>query len=291
MYRNGLITSFSIAIALIYGETQDEYSTQQRLVARAMNSAIILSTTCTVRIRALEKNKDHPSDPMTLNIATWVLTILSVVVVVKTWIWTQSECGQYQLSLNPANISGVLLWTAFGLYIFTQLVKLQFVYRKIFGLGKTEGRRRCYIYTIVICWSITIGFEILTAEVEMRAQVLVSQSGSIPIDLATTSRWGLGQVMAIVMLALPVWDITTFWYEENKPAVDKFLSPIPLVRRLIKKRSREGHDDMEMGMLQRDDVEQGPYPLAYPEDGFVRRRNSGFTTIDEDFPITALYSR
>lgn len=247
-----------------------------------MNSTIIISTTTIARIRWLEKHKEKPSTLTILNVAGLILSILSMVVFFRTWIWLVTECGTFQLSLNPTKISRDLLLTALALNTLTWLVRNQIVYFRVFRLGKTERLRKAYIYTITACWSVTVVFDILTAEFEMASKFIVDKSTNEPVDTSSVSHWGVGQVMALVMLGLPVWDILTYWYKCNKERVDDVLCRLPFLGGYFRKRLRpEGRDEMEIGMLEQRDVEQR---VEEEEDLYEIQINAsqGIETIEEE---------
>jgi len=265
VYRNGLITSYSITIALLYGQTLKEYSTQQLLIARAMISAIILSTTCIAYIRYLQNERQlRGKVSMSLNVASLTLTILSFVVTVRTWIWHISACGRFQLSLTSSTeVSTALFWTSVALYTATTLLKNKRIFKSIMfernGKERSDRYKTAYINVIIAFWSLTFLFDLLTAEFIM--YTALQYEAIYAKDSSTPQHWGLGQVIALVMLAVPLWDIAYYHYEKNQPQVDKALGRAPLVGQFYL-RVRKRPTDQEMDPL-----------TAHPAQNIVHEEN------------------
>lgn len=230
MYRNGLIVSFSITIALIYGQTLGEFNPQQSLVARAMASAIILTTTSVSRIRALEyyrRTKEekgftpYPTEPApgTLGWLMTILTILSLVVWVRGWlVFEFSSCGQYLL--NPAETVAVrvMIYTVLVLTTIANLVRNVSTYKLVFKLGEPDHLRVRYIYIIITLWAIVCSLELVIAEYGLYVEQRYDDN--LPTAGGTSPQfWGIGQVLALVMLALPVWDIGAYYCVPHKKAI------------------------------------------------------------------------
>lgn len=278
LYRNGLITSFSIFIALLYGQTLGEYNPQQDLVIRAMGSASSLSTTSIARIRAVEyygRTKrergfspyiDEPA-PGTVGWLTNVLSLISLVAWLRTYVVFEFlTCGKFLY--NPAETISLraLLYMALALSLITDVVLETtwcWVFKSGFKGGETEPLRVKYINCTIILWTMSCSLELIVAEYGLYVERRYDNMHPPQANGTSPEFWGIGQVIALVMLAVPLWDLIAFYCRPHKVAMYRFFQWTWILRFLVIRRKEdempqeESEEPEHQPDIEMDDLHQG----------------------------------
>lgn len=247
VFRNGIVTAFSLDIAFLYGLTQGEYSLQQQFVAVDLIIIIAVSTFVPgiyhVFGELRELRVDNSLSRFVLLMTCVAIMMLTAIVNSKASSSSFQKCNQFQYS-SPG-----VKYQQKNTVIIASLVALVFLHL-FYGVIALIPRfkpyaKKVFFFGIAPCWLVIYVLAIIATELLVSKTIYYGgQDGTYTVIPLSASRWGLGQVMAMVMLGLPIWDIGGYYYERNRTAVDTFFWHSICFSRLRQRRKQQ--PDLEM---------------------------------------------
>jgi hypothetical protein len=223
IFRGSLVTSLSFTIAFVFGEAQQTYSTQVQWVAILLASIIVVSTNCTgltILLGVFNDNKPNPVLDTMVTIVALPATIgLLLTAIFKKSTWIAVRCTRVQYS-TETHIVRVFSYTTLTLLWITGLLSFIRILYFRYSNSQNTTQKRMWFCIVSVCWLLTFVFTVGTAEFLMGAAFYEEKDGgSIALRAST---WGLGQVMAVIMMASFIWEIANFYSERYQVCLHNF---------------------------------------------------------------------
>jgi len=205
LFRNAIVTLYAIYIALEFAHREQGYSEQQQIV--------VSSLACGLGPSAWSMMFVQPSPLKRYNLLNFfALLILGAVALVK--LLGAPDCSDFAVSRTRAG--GILF--PVGLILGFLIFCIAIFYRMVPTGHRKNMARRC----LILAWVLFSLVTVIGSEVNMGIYVYIREDGQI--DTLNTTSWGLGQVMAVVMLASQLREIGASYVERSTSAMENFVA-------------------------------------------------------------------
>jgi hypothetical protein len=208
LLRNAIVTVYAMCIALQFAHREQGYSEQQDIVVCILVCGLALSAAPTMFLQ-----------PSLDSLLTWynslayiAMGILGVVILEK--LLQAFDCSDFSV---PTTRAGRILFTL-ALSLGLLLASITVLYSMVL----TEHRKNLAKHCLIVIWVLFCLFTIIGAEVNMAIYVYIRQDGQT--QTLNTNDWGLGQVMAMVMLLSQLGEIGASFIERSTFATDNFVA-------------------------------------------------------------------
>jgi hypothetical protein len=205
LFRNAIVTVFAICIALQFAHREQGYSEQQDLVVCILAWGLGLSAWPTMFLQS--------------SLFTWynllaliAMDILSTVIFAK--LLEAIDCSDFSV---PTTSAGRILF-ALALILGFLFFSITALYSRVLTGHRKNLAKNC----LIVIWILFCLFTIIGAEVNMAIYVYIRQDGQA--ETLNTTNWGLGQVMAMVMLGSQLGEIGASFIERSTFATDNFVA-------------------------------------------------------------------
>lgn len=239
-----MITFYAVSIALLFGQNQyQQGATYHQLeIVLALIGLLFLATVCELRLSNFGRRFYY--------LAVAGEFIMIIVTIAVTYAHAQgvpySGCD-----LDNGSLVGVPFIVTLTLDCMTLLLVGPYL------CAIASERYRPTV--LVVFWTADLVAVIVFAEIQMNANILRQPDGSE--EALPETEWGLGQVIAVVMLAGQLMEIGSYFHEHYQEILNRYFIPVNLwVKRLFSQVDVEnqqvGEDTglLEAGQVGRDEV-------------------------------------
>jgi hypothetical protein len=214
--RSTIITSLSFAVAFQFGEAATRYSAQEQWVAIVLVIITLLSTICICLTHFLLcdrciRSRRPNADAIIIFLTTLTTLALLITAATNKSVWIAVDCTRVQYT--EVNIVKALSFTTVSLACLTFTFAIFAYYVLLKGNKRVK---EFYRAALIIYWLSTWVFAVVTSEFLMARAFYKDKNGNRVALRAST--WDVGQVMTIVMMALPLWDLINYYYGRYFPA-------------------------------------------------------------------------
>lgn len=246
-FRCALVTLFSIGIALRAGQTDGIFSKQQRAAISSM-TGILLYTLLSTLLLAWTTDiglffSRWRGEPLQIAGAIGKLLLFSATVMIfascTSSAFRFTNCDDIYVS-DPGQ---KLLIT--GLAMFGMIVIGGFC---LFYHARPFNTRTLGECMIIAGWLLAWAFCCAASELHMANDFFKDQDGNRVV--LTSSKWGLGQVIAMVMLAIPLWDVFSYYVDRNRATINTVLRRFVACRRADDQEDHDAENEIQPSSIQ-----------------------------------------
>jgi hypothetical protein len=250
-FRTCIITFYAVAIALLFGQSQYQQrsSLHQLQIVLSLIILLFIATVCELRLSNFGKLFYY------LAVAGEFITIVVIIAVT----YTRTQGVPYSgCALDNQSLGGVPFIVALTLGCLILLLVGPYLC--------AIASERYQPTVLVVFWTADLVAAIVFAETQIKSNILIHPDGSS--EALPEADWGLGQVIAVIMLAGQLMEIGSNFHEHYQEILDRYFVPVNVrVRRLFSRADVNNHqvaEDaglLEAGQDRRDEV-LGMEPMA-----------------------------
>jgi hypothetical protein len=206
LFRNAIVTVYAMFIALQFAHREQGYSQQQYMVVCILAYGLGGSAWPTMLLQSSLLLTRYDL------LVFGAMEIFGTVILVKLLL--ADDCYDFSV---PTTRAGRILF-ALALSLGLLLVSITALYSRVLTGHRKNLAKNC----LIVIWILFCLFTIIGAEVNMAIYVYIRQDGQA--ETLNTTNWGLGQVMAMVMLLSQLGEIGASFIERSTFATDKFVA-------------------------------------------------------------------
>jgi hypothetical protein len=206
-FKNAIITFFAIAIALKFGDRKGGYSMEQNFVAATLVQCLCQTWAITYYKLKMENNCKVGS-----------LLVVFGAFGTATWLFInklyETRCnGDQQFTTNIGNILQHTYLAMFCLSMLVVNIGLAYVHIDRYTSRHHDKEIKLTLQVVKILW--VLSWPVAIAACEVLLSTFQYRTADGEVHTPTSSEWGLGQVMAMVMLVSQMAEISTYLREPS----------------------------------------------------------------------------
>jgi hypothetical protein len=203
-FRNGVVLSVAIVIAYAIAGAKRNYSSQQNMVTGILVSCLVQAYASIMLLGSWKVLNRH--------YVTYGIALIFVYWLQYGKLKITPDClGEWYFT------SATILTIRLTWFVLYTISAISSVGSSILHDSKTYGENKrlsklTFVFSILM-WITSLGLGLSVCELAMSTFVYVESNGNV--HYMTATQWGLGQVMAVVLLALQLWDICSYLRESS----------------------------------------------------------------------------